>query len=137
SRPHRGEIVLVSIGVLATVAVSFFGDLPYLPSLSSRIHEANALLVVLLWATLRFGQRGAASAAFCVSGAAVFATVLGHGPLAQPGTGNGLLSLQTFMAIVAATYLLLGAHVSELRLAVATARRSAEEAAQANRTKSE
>lgn len=136
-RRHWVEAVAVSLAILGTVAMVFFGDTPAIPSLPSGMWEASALLVVLLWATLRFGPRGAATAMFCVSVAAIFGRLLGHGPLIQSGPASGLLSLQTFIAIVAATLLLLGAHVSALQHALAKARAAEEEAAKANRTKSE
>jgi signal transduction histidine kinase len=80
--------------------------------------EAYLLFPVLIWATLRFGQRGGVTTTFFISLVAVWGTVLGHGPFVRPALYTSLLSLQVFVGVTAATFLVLGASVSERRAAV-------------------
>jgi PAS domain S-box-containing protein len=70
---------------------------------------------VLIWAALRFEQRGAASATFVVSLFAVWGTATGHGPFVRQDLYQSLLGLQAFMGVTAATFLLLGASIAEQR----------------------
>jgi signal transduction histidine kinase len=131
----RGEAVALAVALVLVSAATFFSD-PTLP-LNTPFHHTGALLAVLIWAALRFGERGAATAAFAVSAAAVAATTLGHGPFVERGLSNSLLSLQTFMSVVGATLLLLGATIAERRFALEEARWAHDEAERANRVKSE
>ena len=73
---------------------------------------------VLIWAALRFGQRGAVTATFLISLMAVWGTAAGHGPFVRPALHQSLLALQTFMGVTAATFLVLGASISERGRAV-------------------
>ncbi|HEY3204377.1 MAG TPA: MASE1 domain-containing protein [Thermoanaerobaculia bacterium] len=92
-------------------------------------HGIAALLSPLLvWAAIRFEQRGAARAMFLVSVIAVWAATRAHGPFPAATVEEGLFLLQVFMAITAATFLVLGAVTSERRLAM-------EEAEAASRAK--
>lgn len=74
---------------------------------------------LLIWASVRFCQRGSASAAFIISVIAVWSTVLGRGPFVQPHLNESLFALQTFMAVMASTFLVLGASMSERSIATA------------------
>lgn len=105
---------------------------------------------LLVWACLRFEQRGAARATLLISALAVWATVHGNGPFARGGDIEaGLFALQSFMALTAGTFLVLGAAIAErrrieddrasdvraLQLAQQELRRAKEEAEHANRAK--
>lgn len=81
--------------------------------------EAYLFFPIIIWAAVRFGQRGSVSTTFLISVIAVGATVLGHGPFVQPQLHQSLIALQTFMAITAATFLVLGASISERDAATA------------------
>lgn len=78
---------------------------------------------LLIWGALRFEQRGAARATFLVSVIAIWATVRGHGPFMRQPVEEGLFVLQAFMALTAATFLVLGAVASERRRAEEERRR--------------
>jgi PAS domain S-box-containing protein len=80
--------------------------------------QAYLVFPPLVWASLRFEQRGAASAAFVVSLFAVWGTATGHGPFVRLELHEGLFALQTFMGVTAATFLVLGASIAERRLAI-------------------
>jgi integral membrane sensor domain MASE1 len=75
--------------------------------------EAYLFFPLFMWAALRFGQRGSVTLAFIVSVIAVWGTVAGRGPFVEPELYMSLFALQTFMGVTAATFLVLGASVSE------------------------
>jgi signal transduction histidine kinase len=133
----RGEPAALAGAVALVSVATFFGDVPIVSALPAGFRHAELLLVVLVWAALRFGQRGAATVAFGISTTAVTATVLGHGPFVQTALSQSLMSLQTFIAIVAVTFLLFGATIDERRCALGVAREAHRAAALANRVKSE
>ena len=134
---HWVETLALSASVVGISTLGFFGGLLRVPTLATPFHHADMLLAVLGWAALRFGQRGTVTAATVVSGTAVAGTVLGYGPFALSDLTQSLFSLQTFMGLVAATFLLLGATISERRIAEDDARKAREEATRANLAKSE
>jgi signal transduction histidine kinase len=135
--PKRGELAALAAAVAFVSFDTFFSDVPFVRAVRTPFHDADALLAVLFWAALRFGQRGGVSVAFFISATAVTATVLGHGPFVYDVLSESLLSLQTFMAIVAATLLLFGATIDERRCALDSAREAYRAAVVANRAKSE
>jgi len=118
-------------------ALTFFADLLHVPPLAEPFHQADLLAVLLLWAAIRFGQRGATTSVLCVSVTAIVATVLRHGPFVRPELNDGLMLLQTFMAIVAATCLLFSAAIAERRIADQGMRRAQLDAEAANNAKSQ
>lgn len=75
--------------------------------------DAYLFFPLFMWAALRFGQRGSVTVAFLVSVIAVWGTVGGHGPFVEAELYRSLFALQTFMGVTAATFLVLGASVSE------------------------
>ena len=68
---------------------------------------------LFMWAAVRFGQRGSVATVFIVSVISIWGTVTGRGPFVQPQLYVSLFALQTFMGVTAATFLVLGASVSE------------------------
>jgi PAS domain S-box-containing protein len=75
------------------------------------------MVLPLLWAAFRFGQRGAVTSAFIMSAFALIGTVNGVGPFAHPNADEPLLHLQSFMGTIAIVALVLAAVVSEGRRA--------------------
>jgi diguanylate cyclase (GGDEF)-like protein len=63
----------------------------------------------LVWAAFRFGRRKAATAICLLSIVATWGTVHGYGPFVRVSQNTSLLLLQSFMAIVAVTTLVLAA----------------------------
>jgi signal transduction histidine kinase len=92
---------------------------------------------ILIWAAVRFGQHGAVAMTFLTSVIAVWGTASGLGPFAQSVLHDSLLALQAFMGVLAATFLVLGASITERRQAEVRLRRAHETAAEANRAKSD
>jgi signal transduction histidine kinase len=99
--------------VLAGVTWFVFSSLP----LSGVFHQAMIYVIFpfVIWAALRFGQRGATIAIFLVSGIAIWGTSQGLGPFSLETKNNGLVLLQTFTAVVALTGLILAAATIERR----------------------
>jgi signal transduction histidine kinase len=102
-----GCVVVTSLLVFATAAQTT----PFTPL------RPYFLSPLLIWAALRFRVRGAATAIFLVSAIAVWGTVIGHGPFTGDALYYRLGALQAYMAILALTFLVLGA-VSQERVVV-------------------
>lgn len=72
-------------------------------------------LLPILWAALRFGQRGSSLAVFAVVFAGIYATAQGVGPFAAATLFEGLFSLQMYLSAGAITGLLFAASITEIR----------------------
>jgi signal transduction histidine kinase len=68
---------------------------------------------VLLWAALRFGPRGAATATLVVCSITIWNTTQGEGPFVRESLTDSLLATQLFIAVSALTSLLLAAVTAE------------------------
>jgi len=116
SLPAKRLLESVAVWV-ALVFVTWF--VFFTPPPAGIAHEA--LLYVIfpftIWASLRLGQRGAATAVILVSGIAIWGTTQGHGPFAVASKNDSLILLQTFMAVVSLTSLILAAASMERRAA--------------------
>jgi signal transduction histidine kinase len=138
-RPLSSEHRQVAEGVvllLALISINLyiFGG----GSLGSHPLEQTYLVFPpLIFAAVRFGQRGAVTAVFVTTVASVWGTVAGHGPFARPVLNEGLFALQTFIAVATATFLVLGASVAERQRTEDWLHRARELAETANRAKSE
>lgn len=112
---------LVAVGLFVFTRSSFVGLLNYPVS--------YAPFPLILWAALRFGARGAASASLIISVLAVFGISQRAGPFArqeEPLAVNIAL-LQIYLLVVAMTGLLVGAASTERRHAMEALARSQEE----------
>ncbi|HEY1421849.1 MAG TPA: MASE1 domain-containing protein [Candidatus Acidoferrum sp.] len=67
----------------------------------------------LVWAAFRFGRRKTATATCALAIVATWGTVHGYGPFARNSANTSLLLLQSFMAIVALTSMVLAAETTE------------------------
>lgn len=133
---RRLEALALGISVIAASLLIFAGPAgPATPT--GKFAQAYMFFPLLIWAALRFGQRGAVSTAFIVSVIAVGGTAMGHGPFVRPELYQSLVALQTFMGIAAATFLVLGASISERRRAEDEMRLAHARAAEANQAKAE
>jgi signal transduction histidine kinase len=102
-RLAEGVGVLVLLVVLATLPPQ--RDVPYI------------VFPVLLWAAVRFGPRGAATAIVVVCSITVFNTAENTGPFVRDSITDSLLATQLFIAISALTSLVLAAITAERTLA--------------------
>ncbi|MFN2637464.1 MAG: MASE1 domain-containing protein [Gemmatimonadaceae bacterium] len=98
---------------------------------------AYVFFPLLMWAAIRFGQRGAVTATVLVSAIAVAGTVMRQGPFIEPTLHESLLALQTFIGIAGATFLVLGASISERERFIDELGTARDVARAANRAKAE
>jgi signal transduction histidine kinase len=101
---HRRELVegIVVIAVLVALAeLSPQRDVPYV------------VFPVLLWAAVRFGPRGAATAILVVCSITVWNTAQNDGPFVRASITDSLLATQLFIAVSALTSLVLAAETAE------------------------
>jgi len=132
--PRRAAEAAVLILILLSINLYVFGG----GALGTESLEQTYLVVpALIFAALRFGQRGAVTALIITTAIAVWGTVGGHGPFTRPVLHQGLFALQTFIAVVTTTFLLLGASVAERQRAEEWLLHAREIAEQANRAKSD
>jgi signal transduction histidine kinase/CheY-like chemotaxis protein len=117
-RPRTLEGLALAAGLVG-LSVFIFG--------TTRGGLTTLLAPLLVWAAIRFEQRGAALASFAIAAIAVWGTARGHGPFARGTIELSLFDLQAFMAVTAGTFLVLGAATAERR----RAREEAEHASQA------
>ena len=136
-RRPRGLRIAESVALALTLAIAsalVFGDSTFAQALTR--DREYILFPPLMWAALRFNVRGSVTSSAFVSLIAIVYTVLHHGPFVRPELHEGLLALQTFVGILAATFLLLGASLSEKRRATRELRAARETAEAANKAKS-
>ena len=95
----EGGIVLVLLVALTTLPPQ--RDVPFI------------VFPVLLWAAIRFGPRGAATAILVVCGITVWKTAQNDGPFVRASITDSLLATQLFIATSALTSLLLAAVTAE------------------------
>jgi PAS domain S-box-containing protein len=103
------EVLLLACAVLL-LDISLFSAI--VPSWLPGSRAPYYMLPLLLWAGLRFGPRGAATASFAVSLMAIASTAIGGGPFVE------LSELQSFVSISSLTTLLLSAMALERLRAV-------------------
>ena len=101
----EGGLLLVLLVLLAELPPQ--RDVPYI------------VFPVLLWAAVRFGPRGAATAVFVVCSITVWNTAQNDGPFVRDSITDSLLATQLFIAISALTSLVLAAVTAERRRAAA------------------
>ena len=82
-------------------------------------HQALMYVIFpfMIWAALRFGQRGATTGVFLASGIAIWGTAHGMGPFSRESLNDSLVLLQTFTGVLALTSLTLAAATTERRKA--------------------
>jgi signal transduction histidine kinase len=95
----EGGLLLAALIVL--IEVPSQGDVPYV------------VFPVLIWAALRFGPLGAATAVAITSSLTVWNTAHGSGPFVHNSITHSLLASQFFVAIAAMTSLVLAALTAE------------------------
>jgi signal transduction histidine kinase len=95
----EGGVLFVVLVVLAELPAQ--RDVPYI------------VFPVLLWAALRFGPRGAATATLVVCSITVWNTAQNDGPFVRDSLTDSLLATQLFIATSAVTSLLLAAMTAE------------------------
>jgi PAS domain S-box-containing protein len=113
---HVFEAACLALTVLVAGAIMFTRLEPV----------AFAAIPPLVWAALRFGRRGAVTAAFGMSAIALWGTLRSLGPFAGDSINESLLFLQAFVGVVTLTALVLASGTRERERAEAALRRSHE-----------
>ena len=105
----------IQLSLLGFITWYIFSNQPPLGVL----HQALLYVIFpfMIWAALRFGQRGASTAILLVSGVAIWGTASGMGPFSMESKNDSLVLLQTFMGVVSLTMLILTAAIVERRKA--------------------
>jgi signal transduction histidine kinase len=115
ARPSR-RFALEGLGVLALlvviVEVPSQRDVPYV------------VFPLLIWAALRLGPRGAATAVLVVATLTIWNTAQNEGPFVRESITDQLLATQLFLAVAALTSLVLAAVMAERRRAGEALRRN-------------
>jgi signal transduction histidine kinase len=128
------EAIALTAGLIVA-SVLVFRQRP--TSVSGPLTRAYELFPLLIWAAIRFGQCGSVTTSFIVSGVAMWGTVMGRGPFVQSTLHTSLFALQAFMGVTAATFLILGASMSERERVTRELRIAHSVAAAANLAKAE
>jgi len=128
------EAVMLTLGVVVASLLVFIAPIT---SGGGPLSQAYVFFPLLMWAAIRFGQRGSVTATVVVSAIAVIGTVMGRGPFIQPTLHASLLALQTFMGVTASTFLVLGASFSERERYEEELRAARDAATAANNAKAE
>jgi signal transduction histidine kinase len=101
---HRREVVEGTVLLVVLVALAELPeqrDVPYI------------VFPILLWAAVRFGPRGAATAVLVVCSITVWNTAQNDGPFVRDSITDSLVATQLFIAVSALTALVLAAETSE------------------------
>jgi signal transduction histidine kinase len=129
---QRRQVVegLLLLVLLILVTWYVFGGIPP----DGILHQALIYMIFpfIIWAALRFGQHGATLTILITSGIAIWGTVHGLGPFSLESLNDSLVLLQTFMAVVSLTGLILAAATIERRNATEALQQRAEELATLN-----
>ncbi len=102
-RGSHEVVALVVVGLLVALVILASWLPPWLPAANAPYY----LLPLMLWAGVRFGPRGAATASIVASLAAIIADTLGIGPFPERG------EMQAFITIASVTTLVLSALAQE------------------------
>lgn len=132
--PRMGEAGAILLALIAVASVVFFADTPLG---ETSFLQAYLVFPVLIWASVRFEQRGAVTTILLTSVVAIIGTAGGSGPFVEGQLRDSLFTLQTFMGIVAISFLALSAAIVERGEALRTARALLETVGEANRAKSD
>jgi PAS domain S-box-containing protein len=115
-RPRSNPIEAAALAIaLAGVGLTVFAA--QVPSITAEQPLEYGIFAIIVWAALRFGQRGTATVILATSAVAIWGTLNGFGPFGQGTLHQNLISLQAFLAIVTVTALLLAAALAERDLA--------------------
>ena len=116
------EAFLLTIGLLAISMIVFDSD-ALTEETPSRLYLP---LPFLLWATVRFGPRGASTALLLVMFLAIGGATRGAGPFVNSSSASNAVSIQWFLIVVSIPLMALAAVIEERRRAEAAARQNEE-----------
>lgn len=112
SLTHTLEVILSFLSLLLAASIIFEG---LFGIRTSSLPIIYMVVPPLIWISVRFSPRALTTAIFLLSVVAISATVLGYGIFANPNLSHGLLVLQGFLGVHAATFLILSSTIYERR----------------------
>jgi signal transduction histidine kinase len=133
SRRRLLEAAGLSVVLITTSLMVFTRHAPAEPLV---FLQPYLLTPALIWAAVRFRERGAATAVFVCSVIAVWGTAVARGPFTNGTLFERLSALQALMAMMAITFLVLGAIAAERNRTERELHRAKEAAEEASRAKS-
>ncbi len=110
---RKSRAYYLELAVLVVVLVVFGYAALVVSDRSTPQQLLYPLVPLLLWSALRFGPMGTSLAVIIVSVLSIWGAVHGHGPFAEPGPVNNVLSLQLFLLFAAAPFMVLAVLVEE------------------------
>jgi diguanylate cyclase (GGDEF)-like protein len=110
TRKQISELIFLFVGLLATSWFVFGNGYQFVVK---NYPLEYLCFPFLIWAAFRFGRRKAATAICILAIVATWGTVRGYGPFVRSSQNTSLLLLQSFMAIVAITTMVLAAESTE------------------------
>ncbi|MBC7875906.1 MAG: diguanylate cyclase [Anaerolineales bacterium] len=96
---------------LILLCLAVFSDLS--PFGANNLPLGFTIVPWIIWAAFRFGQRGAATTTIIITVIAIMGTLQGFGPFVRTLPNESLLLLQSFIATITITALVIAALVSE------------------------
>ncbi len=105
-RAIEGGALIISI--VAVGLFAFMGENPFTDRTAPLGYLA---LIPLCWAAFRFGLHGASASSLLIFGFTMWGFLLGHGPFVSADTNESLMFVQTFIAIIMVSSLVLAAVV--------------------------
>jgi signal transduction histidine kinase len=110
------EAILLAVALTAVSLIMFRRMVPI--RAVQLMRGTYAIVPFLIWAALRFEQRGMTAALVLVSGLAITAGASGSELFVAPTTHERLLMVQCYMAVTSVSMLMLAAALSERRAAI-------------------
>jgi signal transduction histidine kinase len=117
-RPKRWIEAGLLLGAITLVSMIFFRHTLGYQAIHGLVRGTYPIVPLLIWAALRFEQRGVTSALVLVAAIAIWGAASGNGIFAPESTHDRLLLVQSFMAVTAVSMLTLGAALAERRAAM-------------------
>jgi signal transduction histidine kinase len=108
----------------AAALVALLGLVDWIVFFGGRWQYPYVLFPLLLWAALRFGQRGAVTAVFIVAALGIWGTLNGSVAIESAGTTQTVQILQALIAVVAVAVMITAAAIEERARAETEARDS-------------
>jgi PAS domain S-box-containing protein len=102
---------LAAIAALLVVSVAIFAT--RVPLSVQGYPIAYLVVPVLMWGAVRFGQRGAVTLIATLAVAGVLLISVASGPFARAGVREGLILMQSYLGVMAATTLVLAAVIDD------------------------
>lgn len=103
--------IVVAIIALIIISIAVFRG--YLGITTTPGPIIYFIFPILIWISVRFGQLATVTANLLLSCIAIWFTAQGFGPFITGSVGESLFFLQSFMGIIAVTFMILAAAISE------------------------